>query len=259
MEGTNQNIRENDEVTIDLTELFMTLWNKAHIIILAGIFIGLLAFVGTKLFITPMYTSTTRFYVYSKTGGTNSPTYTDLQTGTQLTKDYAELVKSRPVLEEVISVLNLDMETDELGDTITVTTPTDTRVMSINVENENPKKARDIADAVRQAVSIQIKEIMNVDSVKTVEEANLPNGPSSPSVMKNTLIGAILGILLAAGIIILIFMLDDTVKTPEDVENYLGLNVLASIPVFDGANTKNKKRVKGLSARNFQKKTGQRK
>ena len=182
-------------------------------------------------------------------------TYNDLQTGSQLTKDYAELVKSRPVLEEVISVLNLDMDTEELADKITVTTPTDTRVMSINVRDAEPKQARDIADAVRQAVGIQIQDIMDVDSVKTVEEANLPDSPSSPSVMRNTLIIAILGILISAGIIILVFMLDDTVKTPEDVETYLGLNVLASIPVYDGANAKNKKRVKGLSARNFQKKT----
>ena len=255
MEGTNQNVKENDEITIDLTELFMTLWSKAHIIILSGILLGLLAFVGTKLFITPMYTSTTKFYVLTKTTDSGNVTYSDLQTGSQLTKDYAELVKSRPVLEEVVSVLNLDMDTQELADKITVTTPTDTRVMSINVEDAQPKQARDIADAVRQAVEIQIQEIMDVDSVKTVEEANLPDSPSSPSVMRNTLIGAILGILISAGIIILIFMLDDTVKTPEDVETYLGLNVLASIPIYDGANTKNKKRVKGLSARNFQKKT----
>ena len=255
MEGTNQNVKENDEITIDLTELFMTLWSKAHIIILSGILLGLLAFVGTKLFITPMYTATTRFCVLTRTTDTGNVTYNDLQTGSQLTKDYAELVKSRPVLEEVISVLNLDMDTEKLADKITVTTPTDTRVMSINVRDAEPKQARDIADAVRQAVGIQIQDIMDVDSVKTVEEANLPDSPSSPSVMRNTLIVAILGILISAGIIILVFMLDDTVKTPEDVETYLGLNVLASIPVYDGANAKNKKRVKGLSARNFQKKT----
>ena len=179
MEGTNQNVKENDEITIDLTELFMTLWSKAHMIILAGILLGLLAFVGTKLFLTPIYTSTTKFYVLNKTSDTGSVTYNDLQTGTQLTKDYAELVKSRPVLEEVISVLNLDMETEELAKKITVTTPTDTRVMSINVEDPQPKQARDIADAVRQAVSIQIKAIMDVDSVQAVENANLPDHPSN--------------------------------------------------------------------------------
>ena len=207
MEAKDQNLKENDEITIDLTELFMNLWSKMHIIILAGIFAGLLALVGTKMLITPMYTSTTKFYVLSKTNDAGSVTYSDLQTGAQLTKDYAELVKSRPVLEEVIAVLNLDMETTELADKITVTTPTDTRVMAISVKDAKPKEARDIADAVRQAVSVQIKDIMDADSVKTVEEANLPTATSSPNIIKNTLIGAILGILIAIGIIIMIFIL----------------------------------------------------
>ncbi|OUP64775.1 protein-tyrosine kinase [Drancourtella sp. An177] len=258
MEGTKRNTRERDEVTIDLTELFMALWRKVHIIVLAGIFVGLLALVGTKLFVTPMYTSTTKFYVSSQTDQNTSVTYTDLQTSTQLTKDYAELVKSRPVLEEVISVLDLDMKPQALASKITVTTPADTRVMSISVVDADPKQAKDIADAAREAVSVQIKEIMNVDSVKPVEKANLPEGPSSPNVMRNAMIGGILGVLLAAGIIVLIFLLDDTIKTPEDVENYLGLNVLASIPIYEGTGAKNKKRVKGLSARSFQKKSGKR-
>lgn len=255
MEGTKQNVRENDENMIDLLEILMRLWGKAHLIILAGILTGLLAFLGTKLLITPMYTSTTKFYVLSKTGDTGSVTYTDLQTGSQLTKDYAELVKSRPVLEEVISVLNLDMGTEELAGKISVTTPTDTRVMAIQVEDSQPKVARDIADAVREAVSIQIKNIMDVDSVKTVEKANLPKGVSSPNVMRNTVLGVILGMFLVAAIIVVIYLLDDSLKTPEDIERYLGLNVLASIPVYNGKNTGNKKHVKGLSAMDLQKKT----
>lgn len=255
MKENNQNVKEKDEMIFDISGLFMNLWSKAHIIILAGILTGLLAFLGTKLLIMPMYTSTTKFYVLSKTDTAGSVTINDLQTGTQLTKDYAELVKSRQVLEEVISVLNLDMETEELADKITVTTPTDTRVMSIKVKDSQPKVARDIADAVRQAVAIQIKEIMDVDSVKTVEEANLPKESSSPNVMLNTVLGVIIGIFLVAAIIIVIYIFDDSVKTPDDIETYLGLNVLASIPIYDGANVKNKKHVKGLSARSLQKKT----
>lgn len=255
MKENNQNVKEKEEMIFDISGLFMNLWSKAHIIILAGILTGLLAFLGTKLLITPMYTSTTKFYVLSKTDTAGSVTINDLQTGTQLTKDYAELVKSRQVLEEVISVLNLDMETEELENKITVSTPTDTRVMSINVKDSQPKVARDIADAVRQAVAIQIKEIMDVDSVKTVEEANLPKETSSPNVMLNTVLGVIIGIFLVAAIIILIYVFDDSVKTPDDVETYIGLNVLASIPIYDGSNVKNKKHVKGLSARSLQKKT----
>ena len=111
--------------------------------------------------------------------------------------------------------------------------------------------AKEIADALRDSVSIQITEIMEADAVNTIEGANLPTEPSSPSVMKNIAIGGLLGILIAAGIIILIFVLDDTIKTPDDVEYYLGLNTLTSIPIQEGV--KKSKKVKGLSSRKLEK------
>lgn len=241
---------DNDEITIDLTDLFMVIWRHIHLVILAGILLGLTAFIGTKLFITPMYTSVTKVYVLSKQDNSTNLTYSDLQTGTSLTKDYMELVKSRPVLEQVIAILNLDLDVEELSDSITVDTPQDTRILRIAVENENPKTAKEIADALRESVSIQITEIMDADSVNTVEMANLPTVPSSPSNMKNTAIGFALGIMLAVGIIVLVYILDDTIKTPEDVEQYLGLNVLTSIPIQEGFKKTKKAKV---SARQYSK------
>lgn len=242
---------ENDEINIDLTELFLAVWSKIHLVILAGIFMALLAFVGTNVFITPMYSSTTKMYVMTKQDSSAGVTYSDIQTGTQLTKDYMELVKSRPVLEQVIAVLNLDMEAEELEKSIIAETPVDTRILTIIVENKDPKMAKEIADALRESVSIQITEIMDADSVNTFEEGNLPTEPSSPSLIKNMAIGGVLGIFIALGIIVLIFILDDTIKTPDDVEHYLGLNVLTSIPIQEGV--KKSKKVKGMSARKFMK------
>lgn len=222
-EKMNPRIVEEDELTIDLGELFRVLLSKVHIIILAAILMALVAFVGTKLFVTPMYTSVTKMYVLAKdeNSTTSSSNYSELTAGSMLTKDYMELVKSRPVLEKTISVLNLKMQPAELANMISVSTPTDTRIMTVSVESANPKQAKEIADAVREAVSVQIKEIMSVDSVNTVEEGNLPTSPSSPNTMKNMMLGGILGFVIAAGIITLIYLLDDTIKTPEDVENYL--------------------------------------
>lgn len=248
--------RENDEITIDLSELFMALWHKAHIIVLAGIAAALLAFIATKLFMTPMYTSETQMYVLSKQDGNANVTYSDLQTGTQLTKDYMELVKTDPVLEKVISETGIDMTIDELKGHITVTTPTDTRITTIAVENEDPKKAKEIANSLRVAVGEQIVAIMAVDAVNTVAEASLPTHPSSPSTMKNTAIGGILGILIAIGVIVLIFVLDDTIKTPEDVEYYLQLNVLASLPIKEG--TAKTKKSKSISRKSYAKSFGKR-
>ena len=229
----NQEIQD-DEVTIDLMELFSALWAKKTIIILSAVFMALVAFVGTKMFVTPKYTSVTKLYVMAKNDDSSaSATYSELQSGSMLTKDYMELVKSRPVLEKTISKLNLDMEPEDLVDMIKTDTPTDTRIMSISVESEDPKEAKQIADALRKAVSVQIKDIMNADSVNTVEEGNLPTKASSPSVKKNMAIGALLGLIVSMGL--LIYVLDDTVKTPDDVEKYLGLNVLTSIPIQEGS------------------------
>lgn len=226
----NQNITE-DEIEIDLVELFMVLKSKLHIILLSGILAALLAFVGTKLLMTPMYTSVTKMYVLSRQDSSSGVTYSDLQTGSQLTKDYAELVKSRPVLEQVIAALNLDMEPEELAENITVETPTDTRILSISVESDNPKEAKEIADTLRETVSSEIKEIMHAESVDTIEDGNLPKEPSSPSLKKNMVLGGALGVFLALAILIFIFLRDDTIKNPDDVEQYLGLNVLTSIPI----------------------------
>lgn len=238
----NQEIQD-DEVTIDLMELFSALWAKKTIIILSAVFMALVAFVGTKMFVTPKYTSVTKLFVMAKNDDTSaSVTYTDLQTGSMLTKDYIELVKSRPVLEKTISKLKLDVTPEELAGMITTETPTDTRIMSISVTDDDPKEAKQIADTLRKAVSVQITEIMSADSVNTVEEGNLPTSPSSPNVKKNMMLGALLGLVISMGFIVLISILDDTVKTPDDVEKYLGLNVLTSIPIQEGSSAP--KRVK---------------
>ena len=143
------------------------------------------------------------------------------------------------------------MKPEELMEMISVEAATDSRILTIKVENDDPKQAKEIADAVREAVSVQITEIMNADAVNTVEKADLPSEPSSPNTMKNIMLGGILGIILAMGVVVLISILDDTIKTPDDVERYLGLNTLTSIPIAEGA--KKNKKAKGLSARQFTK------
>ena len=106
---------DEEEISVNIAELIHVLCSKIHIIVLSAILIALVAFLATKLFMTPVYTSVTKLYVMTKNGeNSSSATYTELQSGSMLTKDYMELVKSRPVLEKVISELNLDMEPEDL-------------------------------------------------------------------------------------------------------------------------------------------------
>jgi capsular polysaccharide biosynthesis protein len=148
------------------------------------------------------------------------------------------------VTEKVIQELGLDMKHNDLVNLITVYNPSNTRVLNITIEYSDPYLAKEIADAVREASSIHISNVMDIKEVNVVEEANLPETPVSPNVKRNTVLGGILGILIAGAIILVITMLDDTIKTPEDIERYLGVSVLSSIPIQKHLNNMKDKETK---------------
>ena len=154
------------------------------------------------------------------------------------------LVKSNPVLDKVIADLNLKMSTSELAGKISVSTPTDTRILTIAVNDKDPMMAKKIADAVREASKAQIQSVMGIETVNTVEDAKLPESPISPNTKMNILIGFALGFIIAVAVIIIRFILDDTIKAQEDVEKYLGLSVLGLIPELETTDNKKKKKKK---------------
>ena len=234
MEPNNQ--MRSDEIEIDLVELIGVLVNRLWIIILSGILAGLLTFMLSVYVITPKYESTTKIYIINRQSS-ETLTCSDLQTGTQLTKDYQELVTSRPVLDEVRMELGLDIDNDDLKEKIKVEVPTDTRIVTITVEDAEPKLAQAMADAIRISASEHISAVMNTEAVNVVEEADLPLEPSSPKVIKNTVIGGVAGAFFAIAIIVLIYIMDDTIKNPDDVEHYLKVSVLGSIPYVDEKST----------------------
>ena len=227
----NQNDRDNrdDVIEIDLVELLGVILHNLWIIIVSGVIVAAAALLVSYFIITPKYESVTKIYVISKTNA-DTMTYSDLQAGSTLTKDYKELVKSRPVLEEVLAETGIDVELKELEEQITVEVPQDTRIVSITVEDKDPYEARTIADSVRIAASKHIREVMDTEAVNVVEEASLPIEKSSPSILKNTAIGYAVGLFLAIAIVIINYIMDDTIKTPDDVEKFLGVSVLGSIP-----------------------------
>lgn len=226
-----EQMNKNEEIEIDLREIMTALLRKKWLIMIIGIAVALAAFLASRYVLVPQYDSTTKIYVMNKQDSTSVVTYSDLQTGAQLTKDYMTLVTSRPVTDAVISELGLEMAHEDLVGIITVSNPTDTRILQITVRYSDANMAQRIADSLRKASASHITKVMDIEQVNVVEEANLPMGPSSPDVKRNTLLGGILGIFLAGFGVILLFILDDSIKMPDDVERYLGISVLSSIPV----------------------------
>lgn len=238
-----ENQKRNDEIEIDLLEVFHVLISRIWLILSAGVFLALVCFAISKFILTPTYKSTTKIYILNKSES-QSVTYSDVQMGTQLTKDYAELISSRYVLEEVIQILSLEEDYDELRGMVSVDTPADTRIVSITVENTDPVQAMNIANCIREAASNHIQNVMDIEAVNVVETANMPMEKASPSVVMWTLAGGAIGVFFLCVIILIQYLLDDTIKSSEDVEKYLGLSTLALIPVMEEGNGKKKKKGK---------------
>lgn len=240
--------KDND--VIDLRELFSYYLSNFLIICLVMVIGAVSMFLISNCVMQKKYQSTTAIYVLNRQEN-QAVTYSDLQTGTQLTKDYAELVKSRAVTTQVIAELNLqqyedmkDISPNGLAGMIQVTTPQDTRIIRITITDTNPMRAQDIANVVREVASEHIYNVMDIEAVNVVDVANLPEAPVSPRTTRNIILGALIGLVLVLGVLTLIYMADDTIKTPDDVEQYLGLSVLAAIPYSASIDTGSQRKKK---------------
>lgn len=227
------NAKSQDEMEIDLLEIFGVLLSRIWLILLVGVLFAGGTGVFCKFIVTPIYTSTTQLCILSNT--TSISSLTDLAIGTQLTQDYIVVTQSRPVVEKVIDNLELDMTYEELLAVTSVSNPTDTRILSISVTNPDPTLAKQIVDQYAQVSRKRIAELMDINEPGIIEEGHVAERKTSPTTTKNAMVAGILGVLLASAIVIVRHMLDDTIKSSEDIERYLGLNTLGILPIEENA------------------------
>ena len=224
-------MKEQEKFEIDVFQLVKVLWKRKFLIVLTAIIAGLAAFAYSSFVIKPQYTSTTRIYVVNrnqadKPGLTNQ----DLQAGAYLVKDYREIILSQDVLEKVVADQKLPMDAKTLGRKVSVTVTADTRIVSISVRDGNPEEASRIANALREVAAQKIISVTRVSDVTTLEEARPATSPSSPNIRRNTMMATIAGVGFVTIIVLLVELLDDRVKRPEDIEEVMHLSLLGVIP-----------------------------
>jgi len=224
-------MNDNKERKLEVTarDVFNVLVKRWIVIVLCGLVVASAFLLGTKLFITPQYQSSTTIFVLSKQND-DRVSSSDIQISTHLTSDYARIIKSRDVAEKVVDRLGLSISAAAVQGKISVETEEDTRIVTIVVKDPDPVMAQRLANAIREVSATKIVDVMKVEMVNEVDTANLPTAPSSPNVRNNLILGGALGCLLAIAIILLQHYSNDTIKDTDDVEHYLGLTVLASIP-----------------------------
>ena len=224
-------MKENKEIAIDVVQLFKILWKKKIAIILTAIVAAVLAFGVSSFVLTPEYSSTTRIYVVNRNQSENAGlTNQDLQAGSYLVKDYKEIILSQDVLEKVISNLKLEQTGKGLSKKIQVTVPVDTRIVSIAVKDDQPEEASRIANALREVAAEKIIKVTRVSDVTTLEEARPALTPSSPNIRRNTMLAFLAGGAVMVILILLLELLDDRVKRPEDVEEVMQVALLGIVP-----------------------------
>ncbi|HFI0696155.1 TPA: YveK family protein [Streptococcus suis] len=222
------NNQEVNAIEIDVLFLLKTIWRKKILIFLTAMIGAGAAFVYSTFLVTPQYDSTTRIYVVGQSGDSGAAvTNQDLQVGSYLVKDFKEIILSQDVLALVSADLKL---TEDLENKVTVSIPVDTRIVSITVRDADPNQASRIANSLRAVAAQKIIDVTKVSDVTTLEEAVPAENPSTPNTKRNVAIGLLAGAFLTIGLVLVVEVLDDRVKRPQDIEEVLGMPLLGVVP-----------------------------
>lgn len=221
--------RNPNEGQIDLLELMYALKKKILWILIAGLIFGCGAGVYTQMFIAPTYTSTATILVLSKE--TTLTSMADLSFGTQLSEDYQVLIRSNPVMEEVVERRGKETRftPGSLKGSLSITNPS-SRILKLSVTSTDPLDARDTVNVLSEVASEYVGEKMEVIPPKIIEQGEIPTYKNGPNLKKNIFVGFAAGIAISCGLVVFFALMNDSIKTEDDITRYLGIPTLATVP-----------------------------
>ena len=217
------------DTEIDLLELFYRLIERWKYIVAAACVGALVMIVYSFVLATPIYEATSKLYVM--TASDSAINLSDLQIGSYLTSDYQEVFNTWEVQEMVLQNLGLDYSYQQLSEMITVSNPSNTRILNVTAKHRDPQTAARLANEYASVAGRYISETMKTDEPSLLSEALTPTRPVSPKKARNTILGFLIGALLMIAIVTIQFIMDDKVKTAEDIRRYADLPTLALVPV----------------------------
>lgn len=223
--------QNNDEIEIDLQELFSVVVAHWLPILAAIIVLGAAGFCFGRFFVTPQYSSSATLFVLSKS--TSITSMADIQVGTNLTSDYMEVVKTRPVVEKVMESLGVVDTYSRFVRKISVSNPSNTRFLRITVQDPDAAFAKSVVDELADVSAAFISEKMDQEPPTIIQYGYSDGRPVTRSARYYAALGGLAGAVASVAIIVLMYLLNDKIMTPEDLEKRTGLNVLASLPFDD--------------------------
>jgi len=221
-------------IEIDVRAIFMALVRKLWLVVLLAGLGGVVLYAYTANFVTPMYTAKVSIYVNNSvnTGGNSGISSSDLTTSQKLVKTYVNMIKSDTVLEKVAETTGLNITANQIRGMLTAKSIDNTEMFNVEITNADPVKAQLIANAVAQVAPGEIANFVEGSSTKIIDYARVPTTPVSPDTMKNTLLGAAAGALVAIVFTVLQVLMDVRIKSEEDLKRISSAPVLGTIPDF---------------------------
>lgn len=239
-EKTKKNVHKRAEIEINAVDLIRHLFSHIIVILLISIICMAIAGFYTVYYVTPIYESTAKLYVLNS--GDSAINLADLQVGSYLASDYIEVFNTWEVHEMVINNLDLPYSNGQMQGMLTVTNPTNTRILSITVQSPDPHEAMIIANEYANVAILFISKTMATEQPNIMSEAVEAVYPSSPNKMLNVIQGFMIGLFLSMGFITLRFVMDDKIKTADDIRKYASLPVMAVVPTLKQKHGKSTKR-----------------
>lgn len=231
---------KSEKYEIDIIELVFVWLRKWWLLMIVGMLTSVMAVVGTKTLMTPMYQSYSMIYLLPKS--TTITSLVDMQIGLQITDDFLILAKTPEVVEKVIESEGLNTTYGKLSGKISVSNPENTRILKIAVTDEDPQTACDIANAMAEVTAQAVADVMKTDKPNVVRKARVSSNPVSPNTFKNMILGGAAGVLLTMGILFIGYIKNDSLQTEEQVQKYLQQNVLATIPKIESVEERSKRK-----------------
>ena len=230
----DKNFRKNDEIEIDLGRVLRAVMDHAWMVALATVLCAVITIVGTFFLITPQYVASAKFYVNNSSLSVGDASFSissgDLSTSRSLVDSYIVILNTRETLNDVVDYAGVDRTYDELTKMISAGSVNETEIFRVSVTSPDPGEAEQLANAIAYILPKRIGTIIDGTSAKVVEAAVIPSSPSSPSYVKNAVLGFLLGFVLSVGVIILREIFDITVRTEEDVAQSCKYPILATVP-----------------------------
>ncbi len=235
--------RNDDEMEIDLLKLARALWRRAWAIMLAAVIFGGAALTYTAIFVTPLYKAEALMYVNSSNisvgGAKVSISQGELTAAQSLIKTYAVILTTRTTLNDVIEQSGVSYTYEELKEMISAQSVNSTEVFSITVTSPSPREAEMLANTIARILPEKISAIVEGSSARIVDYAVEPAKKASPSLSKNALIGAMLGFVLACGIVVIMELTDEQIHDTDYLIQTYDIPVLAVIPDLLSATSTN--------------------